>query len=67
MKVLFVVNNFYVKGNGLSASAQRTVQKLRESGLEVEVLSGPNPDPSRPGADVLIAKCHHPLLRRNRP
>ncbi len=44
MKVLFVVNNFYVKGNGLSASAQRTVKYLRESGLDVKVLSGDDPD-----------------------
>ena len=40
MKILYVVNNFYVKGNGLSASAQRTVKYLREAGLEVRVLSG---------------------------
>ena len=40
MKVLYVVNNFYVKGNGLSASAQRTVKYLREAGLDVKVLSG---------------------------
>ena len=32
MKVLFVVNNFYMKGNGLSASAQRTVAGLKEKG-----------------------------------
>lgn len=43
MKVLFVVNNFYIKGNGLSASAQRTVSHLRSRGLEVEVLSAKNP------------------------
>ncbi len=40
MKILYVVNNFYVKGNGLSASAQRTVKYLREAGMEVRVLSG---------------------------
>ncbi|MBO4409276.1 MAG: glycosyltransferase [Spirochaetales bacterium] len=40
MKVLYVVNNCYVKGNGLSASAQRTIRYLREAGLEVKVLSG---------------------------
>ena len=40
MKILYVVNNFYVKGNGLSASAQRTVKYLREAGLDVKVLSG---------------------------
>ena len=40
MKILYVVNNFYVKGNGLSASAQRTVKYLREAGLDIKVLSG---------------------------
>ena len=44
MKVLFVVNNFYAKGNGLSASARRTVKHLEERGLEVRVLSGKNPE-----------------------
>lgn len=43
MKVLFVVNNFYIKGNGLSASAQRTVKHLRARGLDVKVLSSKNP------------------------
>lgn len=44
MKILFVVNNFYFRGNGLSASARRTVQMLKEKGEEVRVLSGKNPD-----------------------
>ena len=44
MKVLFVINNLYTKGNGLCASARRTIKKLREAGLEVEALSGPNED-----------------------
>lgn len=44
MKVLFVINNFYAKGNGLSGSARRTVKHLEERGLEVKVLSGRNPD-----------------------
>lgn len=40
MKVLFVVNNCYVRGNGLSTSAQRTIRGLKEAGLDVRVLSG---------------------------
>lgn len=46
MKVLFVINNLYTQGNGLCASARRTIKKLREAGLEVEALSGENPDPN---------------------
>ena len=48
MKILYVVNNFHVKGNGLSASAQRTVKYLKEAGLDVKVLSGADE-----GSDVL--------------
>ena len=40
MKILFVVNNFYAAGNGLSASARRTVRYLKEAGEDVRVLSG---------------------------
>ena len=43
MKILFVVNNFYYKGNGLSASARRTVKYLKEAGEDVKVLSGRSP------------------------
>ena len=54
MRILFVLNNFYATGNGLSASARRTVKYLREAGEEVRVLSGPNlKDPS--------AKVDYPL------
>ena len=48
MKVLFVINNFFTKGNGLAGSARRTVKKLREAGVDVKVLSAPNPDPDGP-------------------
>lgn len=37
MKILFVINNFYIKGNGLSGSARRTVKALQEAGQEVRV------------------------------
>ncbi len=55
MKVLFVVNGFYAKGNGLSGSARRTVRKLKEAGIDVRVLSGRNEDPNGPQPD--FAKC----------
>ena len=45
MKILFVVNNFYATGNGLSASARRTVEYLEKAGHEVRVISGPNNNP----------------------
>lgn len=43
MKILFVVNNFYIKGNGLSASARRTVEYLKKHGMDVKVLSCKSP------------------------
>ncbi len=44
MNVLFVINNLYLKGNGLCSSARRTIKKLREAGVNVKVLSaGYNP------------------------
>ena len=63
MKILFVLNNFYVKGNGLSASARRTVQALRDAGEEVRVLSGPNPDPNGPQPDFLLPSFYFPLFQ----
>ena len=40
MKVLFVVNNAFAKGNGLSASCRRTVKYLKERGIDVRIMSG---------------------------
>ena len=62
MKVLFVVNNFYAKGNGLSGSARRTVRKLIENGVEVKTLSGLNPDPSGPEPDFVLPDYHVPVF-----
>ena len=62
MKVLFVVNNFYAKGNGLSGSAKRTAKKLIEAGIEVKVLSGPNPDPDGPTPEFLLKDFKFPVF-----
>lgn len=62
MKVLFVVNNFYIKGNGLSASAQRTVKHLRERGLEVEVLSAKNPNPGEENPKFCLENVKIPVF-----
>ncbi len=39
MKILFVINNLYTVGNGLSSSVRRTIEALRRFELEVRVLS----------------------------
>lgn len=62
MRILFVINNYYTKGNGLAASARRTVKKLREAGLDVQVLSGPNPDPKGEQPMFLLDSLTLPLV-----
>ena len=62
MKILFVVNNYYASGNGLSASARRTVQYLREAGQEVRVLSGRNHEAETPQPDYVLGDFHVPVF-----
>lgn len=62
MKILFVVNNFYASGNGLSASARRTVRYLKEAGEEVRVLSGRNHEAEEPQPDYVLGDFHVPVF-----
>ena len=62
MKVLFVINNFYTKGNGLCASARRTVKKLKERGVDVRILSAKNPDPNGPQPDYTLDDYKMPIF-----
>lgn len=48
MKILFVINNAYTKGNGLAASCRRTIQYLREAGEDVRLLSARGPEGESP-------------------
>lgn len=63
MKILFVINNFYIKGNGLSGSARRTVKALREAGQEVRVLSAANLAPDGPQPDYVLEKFTMPIVQ----
>ena len=63
MKILFVLNNYYATGNGLSASARRTVQALKDAGEDVRVLSGPNPSGSGPQPEFLLKKFYFPFFQ----
>lgn len=63
MKILFVLNSIYTIGNGLSASARRTVQALREQGEEVRVLSGPNHNPEGPQPEYLLKDFYFPIFQ----
>ena len=62
MKILFVVNNYYASGNGLSASARRTVKYLREAGEDVRVLSGKNHEAETPQPDYVLKDFHVPVF-----
>jgi len=62
MKILFVVNNFYAPGNGLSASARRTVQFLKDAGQDVRVISGRNHEAETPQPDYVLEDYHIPLF-----
>lgn len=57
LKILFVINDLYTRGNGLAASARRTIMLLRERGHDVRVLSTP---PSR-GDDCGVGMPDYPL------
>ena len=64
MKILFVVNSYFSKGNGLDESARRTVEALRAAGQEVRVLSGKNfDDPEGPQPEYAMEKFYFPLMQ----
>lgn len=62
MKILFVLNSYHSKGNGLAASARRTVDYLRKAGHEVRILSGPNHEPGGPQPDYLLKDYKFPFV-----
>ncbi len=63
MKILLVINNYYMKGNGMAASARRTAQYLKEAGHEVRVLSGPNKYEDQPQPEFCLKEFIFPLLQ----
>lgn len=63
MKVLFVCNNVYTPGNGLSTSARVTTKRLREAGLDVRLLSSDNPDTTGHQPDYKLKHFHFPIFQ----
>lgn len=63
MRILIVVNNFHMTGNGMASSARRTVKYLKEAGHEVRVLAGPNPDPKGSQPEFLLKEYIFPLAQ----
>jgi len=62
MKVLFVCNNAFTPGNGLSASARTTLRELREHGVDARLMAVRNPDPDGPQPDFPLAHFKFPLF-----
>lgn len=62
MKVLFVCNNAFALGNGLSASARNTVMQLRKHGIDARLMAVRNPDPNGPQADFPLKHFKFPIF-----
>lgn len=63
MKILLVINNYYMIGNGMAASARRTVKYLEEAGHEVRVLAGPNKHAAQPQPHYLLKEFRFPFFQ----
>lgn len=62
MKVLFVCNNAYNPGNGLSTSVKNTMAALRRHGVDARLMAVRNPDPDGPQPDFPLEHFKFPLL-----
>jgi hypothetical protein len=63
MKILLVINNFHMKGNGMAASARRTAQYLTDMGHEVRVLAGPNKNAAQPQPEYCLKEFKFPFVQ----
>lgn len=62
MKVLFVCNNAFNPGNGLSASALSTIKRLRENGVDARLMAVSNPNPDGPQPDFPLKHFKFPVF-----
>ena len=62
MKVLFVCNNAYNQGNGLSVSIHNTIRKLREHGVDARLMAIGNPDPDGPQPEFPLGHWKFPIF-----
>lgn len=63
LKILYVCNNAYIPGNGISTSARNIVRQLRAMGQDVRINSCSNPDPDGPQPDYRLRKFHFPFFQ----
>ena len=64
MKILFVLNAMYVKGQGISQSALITSTYLKMAGIDVRVLTMEMPGSDCPKPDYPMKKFHFPLFQK---
>ena len=62
MKILFVCNNAFNPGNGLSVSIRHTMKGLRELGVDARLMAVRNPDPEGPQPDFPLAHFKFPIF-----
>lgn len=62
MRVLFVCNNAYNLGNGLSTSVKNTMAVLRRHGVDVRLMAVRNPDPCGPQPDFPLEHFKFPIF-----
>lgn len=62
MKILFVCNNAYNPGNGLSVSALNTIRQLRERGVDARLMAVRNADPDGPQPDFPLSHFKFPIF-----
>jgi glycosyltransferase involved in cell wall biosynthesis len=62
MKVLFVCNNVYHKGNGQSVAVKAIMAALREHGVDARLMAIANPDPDGPQPEFPLDHWKFPLL-----
>lgn len=62
MKVLFVCNNAFTKGNGLCTSVQTTLKNLRAEGIDARLMAAENRDPNGPQPDFPLKHFKFPLF-----
>ena len=62
MKVLFVCNNAYNPGNGLSVSIHNTIRELRGHGVDARLMAVRNSDPGGDQPDFPLGHFKFPLF-----